>query len=105
MKNIYLVTAVHCVEGISSPDYKTLNKEKAEEVLKLFLEFRPKYPKYDSRFTDDQHADFIKKCDELNKELSSLIGKSVDLSYLSKYDTIKLIVQKLDDDLEATGND
>lgn len=105
MKNIYLVTAVHSVEGVSSPNYKTLNKEKAEEVLKLFLEFRPKYPKYDSRFTDSQHADFIKNCNTLNKELSNLIGKSVDLSYLSRHDTIELIIQKLDDDLEATGND
>lgn len=102
MKNIYTVTVVHSVEGISSPNYKTLNRQKAEEVLKLFLEFQPKYPKYDSRFTDNQEADFIKTCDKLNKELSSLIGKSVDLSYLGKFDTIELITQKLDDDLEPT---
>lgn len=102
MKNIYIVTTVHFVEGISSPDYKTLNKQRAEEVLKLFLEFRPKYPKYDARFTDSQHADFIRVCSMLNKELSDLIGKSVDLSYLTKYDTIELIIQKLDDNLEAT---
>lgn len=101
MKTIYNVCVICPVEGEKSPNYLTLNKEKAEQVLKLFLEFRSKYPKFRSRMSENEYSDFIQTCNSINKELSQLVGKEVDLSYISKRDTIELLTIKLDDDLEA----
>jgi hypothetical protein len=77
--------------------FRCLSKERALFVLNIAKEIKSKIPEYTSTQTDDEFAQTVKLCEQLNKEFFERTGKRFDITmYEGDLYTIEMRAVQLD---------
>ena len=77
--------------------FRCLSKERALFVLDVAQEIKSKVPRYISTQTDNEFAQTVKLCEQLNKEFFEKTGKKFDITmYEGDLYTIEMRAVQLD---------